>query len=82
MSNSHTYATTIDTLCTELNLFCTENNLPHLSADEIIFGLACEDIPCDKEKYEELKSWLEGFIEQWDKVCSSEDLQAAINRKE
>jgi hypothetical protein len=50
-------------LSNQLNTFCGENDLPHLSADELLH----EEITLDQRK------WLYKFIYRWNKACERQN---------
>jgi len=55
----------IDALIAELKYFCTEHDLPHKSAPELLEELDIPDAPT------ELKEWLKDYIERWNDMLSS-----------
>jgi hypothetical protein len=61
------YASTLESLCDQLDAFCTQHRLPKESADELLCQLLCEE-----PWREELCVWLHGFIERWDAVSDAE----------
>lgn len=52
---------TINELCDDLQTFCDDNNLPYMSADELLYQ---EDLILTKEQ----KDYLKYFISFWDKA--------------
>lgn len=52
----------LDTLCEEFEMFCKENNLPHMSADEL-FAEKCDVLTSEQ------KSYILGFIERWEEAA-------------
>tara|TARA_R110000868_G_scaffold352936_1_gene614187 strand:- start:175 stop:354 length:180 start_codon:yes stop_codon:yes gene_type:complete len=47
---------TLSELCSEYDLFLAENNLPPMSADELLFGHDVTEEQCE---------FLESFVEAW-----------------
>ena len=52
----------LDFLSDVLDDFCSKNNLPFMSADELLYAPAWSDINLTQPQ----KNWLTNYIEVWD----------------